>query len=130
MLNSSKRPIHSFLLLLTLSVMWFGAGCQRSDTGGEADAVSGSAAGHDSAAFGADGKPLGTVRLPTSCDAGVQADLERGLALLHHMTYDQAEAVFRYRLLAGLLHERRGAGREHGRKADRGLEGGQHRLGL
>ena len=96
MLNSSKRPVHSFLLLLTLSVIWFGAGCERSDTGTEAHAVSGSAAGHDSAALSADGKPLGTVRLPTSCDAGVQADLERGLALLHHMTYDQAETVFRW----------------------------------
>ena len=26
MLNSFKRPVYSFLLLLTLSVMWFGAG--------------------------------------------------------------------------------------------------------
>jgi hypothetical protein len=26
MLNSFKRPVYSFLLLLTLSVMWFGVG--------------------------------------------------------------------------------------------------------
>jgi Tfp pilus assembly protein PilF len=42
----------------------------------------------------ADGRPLGTVSFPTSCDATVQDQLERGLALLHHMTYVQAESTF------------------------------------
>jgi tetratricopeptide (TPR) repeat protein len=35
------------------------------------------------------------VRFPTSCTSDAQPVLERGLALLHHMTYDQAEAEFR-----------------------------------
>ncbi|MGK7312800.1 MAG: hypothetical protein ACN0LA_11235 [Candidatus Longimicrobiales bacterium M2_2A_002] len=37
---------------------------------------------------------LGTVDFPTSCSAAVQPDLERGLALLHHMMYEQARDVF------------------------------------
>jgi tetratricopeptide (TPR) repeat protein len=42
-----------------------------------------------------DGKALGTVVFPTSCDAAAQAELERGLALFHHMRYVQAEASCR-----------------------------------
>ena len=42
-----------------------------------------------------EGKALGTVHFPTSCDAAVQEELERGLALLHHMTYVEAAANFR-----------------------------------
>lgn len=42
----------------------------------------------------ADGRPLGTVSFSASCDASVQDQLERGLALLHHMTYVQAESTF------------------------------------
>ena len=42
----------------------------------------------------ADGRPLGSVSFPTSCDGSVQAELERGLALLHHMTYVTAERTF------------------------------------
>jgi tetratricopeptide (TPR) repeat protein len=41
----------------------------------------------------AEGDELGSVDFPTSCP-DVQADLERGLALLHHMNYVKAEAVF------------------------------------
>ncbi|MFW5947153.1 MAG: hypothetical protein ACOCUW_01565 [Gemmatimonadota bacterium] len=37
---------------------------------------------------------LGTVEFPTSCSADVQPELERGLALLHHMMYEQARDVF------------------------------------
>lgn len=37
---------------------------------------------------------LGTVDFPTSCEEPVQAELERGLALLHHMMYVESEAVF------------------------------------
>lgn len=44
---------------------------------------------------GDDGTRLGTVEFPTSCSADVQPDLERGLALLHHMMYEQARDVFR-----------------------------------
>lgn len=42
----------------------------------------------------APGPELGTVDLPTSCSATVQPELERGLALLHHMMYEQARDVF------------------------------------
>lgn len=47
------------------------------------------------AVLSAEGKPLGTVRLPNSCEPAAQEHLGRGLALLHHMTYDQAETSFR-----------------------------------
>jgi tetratricopeptide (TPR) repeat protein len=36
----------------------------------------------------------GSVVLPISCDASVQADFNRAVALLHHMTYPQARAAF------------------------------------
>jgi len=39
-------------------------------------------------------RSLGTVEFPTSCDPAAQEHLERGLALLHHMTYVQAEPAF------------------------------------
>jgi tetratricopeptide (TPR) repeat protein len=38
---------------------------------------------------------LGSVSFATSCDATVQADFNRAVALLHHMTYPVAEASFR-----------------------------------
>lgn len=38
---------------------------------------------------------LGTVRFPTSCSAESQPMLEKGLALLHHMTYVGARAAFK-----------------------------------
>ena len=38
--------------------------------------------------------PLGVVDFPVSCAAGVQADFNRAVALLHHMTYPQARAAF------------------------------------
>jgi len=38
---------------------------------------------------------LGSVDFPTSCSGAVQADLERGVALLHHMTYVEARSTFR-----------------------------------
>ncbi|MBC1261302.1 hypothetical protein FQK07_08450 [Synechococcus sp. BSF8S] len=40
------------------------------------------------------GGQLGTVQWPTSCASAVQPQLERGLALLHHMTYRGARATF------------------------------------
>lgn len=40
------------------------------------------------------GTRLGTVDFPTSCSPDVQPELERGLALLHHMMYEQARDVF------------------------------------
>lgn len=40
-------------------------------------------------------QPLGAVEFRVSCNAGAQAAFDRGLALLHHMTYPQARAAFR-----------------------------------
>jgi tetratricopeptide (TPR) repeat protein len=40
------------------------------------------------------GSPLGTVRLPSSCSDDADIHLGRGLALLHSMTYEEAEAAF------------------------------------
>lgn len=37
---------------------------------------------------------LGSVHLPASCGAEADPALERGLALLHHMTYEPAEQAF------------------------------------
>ena len=37
---------------------------------------------------------VGTVDFPTSCSAEAQPELERGLALLHHMMYPQAAEAF------------------------------------
>ena len=36
-------------------------------------------------------KALGTVKFPVSCSPAAQNKFERGLALLHHMMYMQAE---------------------------------------
>ena len=41
----------------------------------------------------AEGEELGVVDFPTSCPA-IQVELEQGLALLHHMNYTRARAVF------------------------------------
>lgn len=47
------------------------------------------------AAVGEDyGRALGSVRFATSCDAAAAPLLDRGLALLHHMTYEGARAAF------------------------------------
>ncbi len=37
---------------------------------------------------------VGSVRVPTSCDPGVQKDFERGVALLHSFFYAEARRVF------------------------------------
>lgn len=39
---------------------------------------------------------LGKVSFPTSCDAKVQAEFERGLSMLHSFWYSAAEATFRH----------------------------------
>lgn len=38
--------------------------------------------------------PLGTVHFPVSCSPAAQAEVDRGVALLHHMTYPQAREAF------------------------------------
>jgi len=40
------------------------------------------------------GDQLGSVQLPVSCNEAARPHLERGLALLHHMTYEGAEQAF------------------------------------
>jgi len=40
------------------------------------------------------GRLLGAVRFPTSCTAEAQRHLERGIALLHHMTYVASKRAF------------------------------------
>jgi tetratricopeptide (TPR) repeat protein len=42
----------------------------------------------------ADDEALGTVHMPVSCSDAAQEKFERGLALLHHMTYPQARESF------------------------------------
>ena len=42
----------------------------------------------------AEGEELGSVALASSCPPGAHAQLERGLALLHHMNYVRAEEIF------------------------------------
>jgi tetratricopeptide (TPR) repeat protein len=37
---------------------------------------------------------VGTVRFPTSCDPALQAEFDRGVALLHSFFYDEARRVF------------------------------------
>jgi tetratricopeptide (TPR) repeat protein len=41
-----------------------------------------------------DGQPLGTVHFQVSCSPPAQAEFDRALALLHHMTYPQARDAF------------------------------------
>jgi len=40
------------------------------------------------------GEQLGTVQFPVSCNMAASQHAERGLALLHHMTYEGARAAF------------------------------------
>ena len=40
------------------------------------------------------GDQLGTVQFPMSCSAAAKPQVERGVALLHHMTYEGARAAF------------------------------------
>src|SRR5437879_3127706 len=49
---------------------------------------------HDDDAPGKLVGKLGTVKFATSCDAGVQADFERALAMLHSFVYNVAEKAF------------------------------------
>ena len=41
-----------------------------------------------------DGQTLGAVQFPTSCDEPAKTLLDRGLALLHHMTYMESKETF------------------------------------
>ena len=86
-LHSLRRSLASLILLLAFGVTSCTAPGEES-SGAPATAVVGTPV------VSADGASLGTVAFPTSCPA-VQVELERGLALLHHMNYVNAESVFR-----------------------------------
>lgn len=93
-------------LLLVVIVGWLGGACAQPasqapedehldalETAAEAPTAQLGLTG--SAVVSADGENLGEVYFPTSCAAEAQDGLERGLALVHHMTYLAAEASFR-----------------------------------
>ena len=70
-------------VLLLLSVIACGPG---SDSGGVAEPTGATPAVRS--------QPLGTVYFPTSCDDAANPHMQRGLALLHHMTYEEARQSF------------------------------------
>ena len=72
------------MLLLLLTVV--GAACTPRS--------SAPSSGTTTAVIGLDGQPLGSVRFPTSCSDDAQPGLQQGLALLHSMTYLEAERRF------------------------------------
>lgn len=73
-----------------LAIPLFVIGCTESiDNAGDDSAAIADAVVLDDA-----GRLLGAVRFPTSCTAGAQPHLERGMALLHHMTYVASKRAF------------------------------------
>ena len=80
------------LLALALAAAPLAGAAQAQGAGGhEGHAAPGSHPGHGSRAYG---DKLGTVEFPVSCDEEAARELARGLALLHHMTYEGAREVF------------------------------------
>ena len=74
-----------------LALLFILAAC----TGGERQAEEMDlSAGAATAVTDASGSPLGTVQLTGSCNETATLNLGRGLALLHSMTYEEAEAAF------------------------------------
>ena len=79
----TRRPTD--ILMLTMAVVMFAAASPA------LQAAERSAAKTAGETYG---EQLGTVRLPASCGEAADRHLERGLALLHHMTYEGARASF------------------------------------
>ncbi len=77
----ASRPSPAVLALALLAF-----GCAPAEPPDDADPAAGQTAGEET---------LGSVDFPTSCGADVQPVLEQGVALLHHMMYDDAERAFR-----------------------------------
>lgn len=74
-------------------VLIFLVGCSGGEKGYRAAPEGGSAESMPSATD-VGGAKLGTVVLTDSCEDAVRPDLERGLALLHSMTYEEAASAF------------------------------------
>ncbi len=71
----------------TLLVLLFVTACDGgSDSGGVAEPRGANPAW--------DAQSLGTVHFPTSCNQAANPHMQRGLALLHHMTYEEARRSF------------------------------------
>lgn len=75
-------------VLMTLPVLI--SGCTKNAD----DAQVVSAATADTVVLDDAGQSLGAVRFPTSCTAEAQPHLQRGIALLHHMTYIASKKSF------------------------------------
>ena len=99
-------PRQISLLLVALTLAWISGACSHqqdhapeaehhadSDTGDIAPTAQLGLTG--TVVLSSSGEPLGTIHFPTSCSPEAQEHLEQGLALLHHMTYMQAEGSFR-----------------------------------
>jgi len=80
---------------LVLAVAFLGGACSQPEDSTPVAETRTTYMDDGSAVLSADGQPLGTVQFPSSCEPAAQEHLERGLALLHHMTYLEAEASFR-----------------------------------
>jgi len=78
------------LCTFCLAISAFLVGCTSSSD----DATTSSATITDTVVLDDAGKLLGAIRFPTSCTAAAQPHLQRGLALLHHMTYVASERAF------------------------------------
>lgn len=89
-MKKTLRPTWDWTLsTLVLAVVLVISACAPAE-----DAETRRAAERGTVVLSAEGDALGRVDFPSSCDAAVQAQLELGLALLHHMNYVKAEPVF------------------------------------
>ncbi len=84
---------YRFLGAFSLAMMTVVTACESGEQSA-ADMNYASADAGASAVTEASGAALGTVQLPNSCSAGAAIHLERGLALLHNMTYEEARSNF------------------------------------
>jgi tetratricopeptide (TPR) repeat protein len=81
MMNSARTIFVALALVATASV---------AETPADAPAASGAAQSHDHGY----GHKLGTVQFPVSCREQTRALIDEGLALLHHMTYEDSARAF------------------------------------
>ena len=86
MSKSELRAVISLLLVIPLLIV----GCTKPAGESHDDPVTIA----DAVVLDDAGRLLGAVRFPTSCTADAQPHLERGMALLHHMTYIASKRAF------------------------------------